>query len=74
MLADPFAWLNIYYGPDGHSGKSEGNTLSITDEFAKWLEENGNVNFFPMPDGTEYSIWNTTSMVNTGTPIPAMWM
>ena len=70
MLADPFAWLNIYYGPDGHMWKSEGNTLSITDEFAKWLEEKGNVNFFPMPDGTEYSIWNTTSMVNTGTPIP----
>jgi len=70
MLADPFAWLNIYYGPDGHMWKSEGNTLSITDEFAKWLEEKGNVNFFPMPDGTEYSIWNTASMVNTGTPIP----
>jgi len=70
MLADPFAWLNIYYGPDGHMWKSEGNVLSITDEFAKWLEEKGNVNFFPMPDGTEYSIWNTTSMVNTGTPIP----
>jgi len=70
MLADPFAWLNIYYGPDGHMWKSEGNVLSITDEFAAWLKEKGSVNFFPMPDGTEYSIWNTTAMVNTGTPIP----
>ena len=50
----------------------DGNVISITDEFAKWLEEKGNVNFFPMPDGTEYSIFNTTSLIGGGTPLPGI--
>ncbi len=70
MLADPYAWLNINYGPDGVMWESDGTTLKITDAFADWLKENGNVNFFPMGDGTEWSTWNTAIACNTGAVIP----
>jgi len=70
MFADPYAFLNIHYGPDGHMWQSDGNVLSITDEFAAWLKEHGTEGGFPMPDGTEYSIWNTPVLFASGTPIP----
>ena len=72
MMADPFEWMKVYYGPEGCMWQLDGNVISITDEFAKWLEEKGNVNFFPMPDGTEYSIFNTTSLIGGGTPLPGI--
>ncbi len=70
MLADPFAWLNINYGPEGIIWETDGNVLKITDAFADWLKEKGNINFFPMGDGTEWSTWNTAIACNTGTAIP----
>ena len=71
MNADPYEWMKVYYGPEGCMWQEEDNVLSITDEFAAWLEEHGNVNFFPMPDGTEYSIFNSgTSLFTNGTPVP----
>jgi len=69
MMADPFEWMKLYYGPEGCMWNEDDGVLSITDEFAKWLEEKGNVNFFPMPDGTEYSIFNTPTLFNSGTPL-----
>jgi len=69
MMADPYEWMKVYYGPEGCMWNEENGVLSITDEFAKWLEEKGNVNFFPMPDGTEYSIFNTTTLIGSGTPL-----
>ncbi len=70
MLADPYAWLNINYGPEGVIWETDGNTLKITDAFADWLKEKGNINFFPMGDGTEWSTWNTAIAINTGATIP----
>jgi len=70
MMADPYEWMKVYYGPEGCIWQEEDNVLSITDEFAAWLKENGSINFFPMPDGTEYSIFNTASLIGTGTPVP----
>ncbi len=70
MLADPYAWLNINYGLEGVIWEKDGNTLKITDAFADWLKEKGNINFFPMGDGTEWSTWNTAIAANTGVPIP----
>ena len=69
MLADPYCWLNINYGPEGVMWETEGNVMSITDEFAAWLKEKGNVNFFPMGDGTEWNTWNTSIPIMDGTPI-----
>ncbi|MBE5866800.1 MAG: hypothetical protein E7292_11445 [Lachnospiraceae bacterium] len=69
LMADPYEWMKLYYGPDGCIWQENDGVLSITDEFAAWLKEKGSINFFPMPDGTEYSIFNTTSLVNTGTPM-----
>ncbi len=70
MLADPFAWLNINYGLEGIIWEIDGDTLKITDAFADWLKEKGNINFFPMGDGTEWSTWNTAIACGTGVPIP----
>jgi len=69
MMADPYEWMKVYYGPEGCMWNEEDGVLSITDEFAAWLEEKGSINFFPMPDGTEYSIFNTTTLFGTGTPL-----
>jgi len=69
MMADPYEWMKVYYGPEGCMWQEDNGVLSITDEFAAWLEEHGNVNFFPMPDGTEYSIFNTPTLFNSGTPL-----
>jgi len=69
MMADPYEWMKVYYGPEGCMWQEENGVLSITDEFAAWLEEKGAINFFPMPDGTEYSIFNTTTLIGTGTPL-----
>ena len=69
MMADPYEWMKVYYGPDGCIWQENDGVLSITDEFAAWLEEKGSINFFPMPDGTEYSIFNTTTLFNSGTPL-----
>ena len=70
MMADPYEWMKFYYGPEGCMWQVDGNVLSITDEFAAWLEEKGSINFFPMPDGTEYSIFNSGAINGGGTPIP----
>ena len=69
MMADPYEWMKVYYGPEGCMWQEENGVLSITDEFAAWLEEKGAINFFPMPDGTEYSIFNTSTLFNSGTPL-----
>jgi len=69
MMADPYEWMKVYYGPEGCMWNEENGVLSITDEFAAWLTEKGSINFFPMPDGTEYSIFNTTTLIGTGTPL-----
>jgi len=69
MMADPYEWMKVYYGPEGCIWQEKDGVLSITDEMAKWLEEKGSINFFPMPDGTEFSIFNTTSLIGTGTPL-----
>ncbi|MBE5866954.1 MAG: hypothetical protein E7292_12265 [Lachnospiraceae bacterium] len=69
MMANPYEWMKVYYGPEGCMWNEENGVLSITDEFAAWLKENGSINFFPMPDGTEYSIFNTTVLFNSGTPL-----
>ena len=69
MLADPYEWLKVNYGPEGCMWQEDNGVLSITDEFAAWLKEKGSINFFPMPDGTEYSIFNTTTLLNSGTAL-----
>jgi len=69
MMADPYEWMKVYYGPDGCIWQEKDGVLSITDEFAAWLKEKGSINFFPMPDGTEYSIFNTTTLFAAGTPL-----
>ncbi len=69
MLADPYAWLNINYGPSGDIWEENGNVITITDRFAEWLKENGGINSYPMSDGTEFSIWNTPAAVQSGTTI-----
>jgi len=69
MMADPYEWMKVYYGPEGCIWQEENGVLSITDEFAAWLKEKGSINFFPMPDGTEYSIFNTSILFNSGTPL-----
>ena len=69
MMADPYEWMKVYYGPDGCIWQENDGVLSITDEFAAWLKEKGSINFFPMPDGTEYSIFNTTTLFAAGTPL-----
>jgi len=69
MMADPYEWMKVYYGPEGCIWQENDGVLSITDEFAAWLKEKGSINFFPMPDGTEYSIFNTTTLFSTGTPL-----
>ncbi len=66
MLADPYCWLNINYGLEGVIWETDGNVIKITDAFADWLKANGNINFFPMGDGTEWSTWNTSIACNTG--------
>jgi hypothetical protein len=66
MMADPYEWMKVYYGPDGCIWQEKDGVLSITDEFAAWLKEKGSINFFPMPDGTEYSIFNTGTLFNSG--------
>lgn len=70
MLADPYAWLNLNYGPEGSVWQKEGNVLSLTDECRTWIEEKGGIGAYPMPDGTEWSTWNTAIAIGTGTPIP----
>jgi len=70
IMADPYEWMKVYYGPEGCIWQEEGNVISITDEFAAWLKEKGSINFFPMPDGTEYSIFNTPVLFGTGVPLP----
>lgn len=69
MLADPYAWLNINYGPEGDIWESDGNTLKITDKFAAYLKENGNGNGFPMSDGTGWAVWNTEPAIAPGVPL-----
>ena len=69
MLADPYEYMKFYYGPEGCMWQEEGNVLSITDKFAAWLEEKGAVNNFPMPDGTEFAIWNATGIAGAGTAL-----
>jgi hypothetical protein len=69
MMADPYEWMKVYYGPDGCIWQEKDGVLSITDEFAAWLKEKGSINFFPMPDGTEYSIFNTGVLFNSGVPL-----
>jgi len=69
MMADPYEWMKVYYGPEGCMWQENDGVLSITDEFAAWLKEKGSINFFPMPDGTEYSIFNTGTLFNSGTPL-----
>jgi len=69
LIADPYEWMKVYYGPDGCIWQEKDGVLSITDEFAAWLKEKGSINFFPMPDGTEYSIFNTTTLFANGTPL-----
>jgi len=69
LLADPYEWLKFYYGPEGCIWQENDGVLSITDKFAAWLKENGSVNSFPMPDGTEYSIFNTPTLCCSGTPL-----
>jgi len=69
LMADPYEWMKVYYGPEGCIWQEKDGVLSITDEFADWLKEKGSINFFPMPDGTEYSIFNTTTLFATGTPL-----
>jgi len=69
LMADPYEWMKVYYGPEGCIWQEDNGVLSITDEFAAWLKANGSINFFPMPDGTEYSIFNTTTLFNSGTPL-----
>jgi multiple sugar transport system substrate-binding protein/putative aldouronate transport system substrate-binding protein len=69
MMADPYEWMEVYYGPEGCMWNEENGVLSITDEFAAWLKKKGSINFSPMPDGTEYSIFNTTTLIGTGTPL-----
>ena len=59
MLADPYAYLNINFGPEGDMWQVDGNVVSITDEFAAWLEEKGSLNEFPMSDGSAFFGWNT---------------
>lgn len=70
MLADPFCVFQFNYGPEGEMWQSNGNVLSITDEYAAWLKETGSTNGFPMSDGTEWYTWNATSLVAGGTPFP----
>ncbi|MBE5866712.1 MAG: hypothetical protein E7292_10970 [Lachnospiraceae bacterium] len=69
MMADPYEWMKVYYGPEGCMWNEDDGVLSITDEFAAWLKEKGSINFFPMPDGTEYSIFNTSVLFANGTPL-----
>ena len=69
LMADPYEWMKVYYGPEGCMWQENDGVLSITDEFAAWLKEKGSINFFPMPDGTEYSIFNTSTLFNSGTPL-----
>ena len=69
-LADPYALLRMMYGPEGDIWEADGSTLSITDEFAAWVEKNGNINKFPMSDGTEWSTWQISYAAQTGVPIP----
>ncbi len=62
LMAESFSVLNMVYGPEGDVWEIDGNTLKITDRFAEWLEEKGNINFFPLSDGTEWNLtWNTST-------------
>lgn len=70
MLADPYSWLRINYGPEGDIWECDGNVLSITDRFAEYVEEYGGINFYPMSDGTEWNSWNIGTAHGSGTPIP----
>ena len=36
MLADPYEWLQVNYGPEGCMWQEDNGVLSITDEFAAW--------------------------------------
>ena len=69
MMADPYEWMKVAYGPAGCIWQEKDGVISITDEFAAWLEEKGSINFFPMPDGTEFSIFNTSGLAGSGTPL-----
>jgi len=69
MMANPYEWLKVNYGPEGSIWQEDNGILSLTDEFAAWLKEKGSINSFPMPDGTEYSNFNTNTLLESGTAI-----
>ncbi len=70
MMADPYALLNINYGPEGDIWEADGTTLKLTEEFKTYLKENGSINNFPMSDGTQWSTWNTPNACAPGVEIP----
>lgn len=72
LLANQNEYMKLVYGPEGCMWQEENGVVSITPELAAWLEERGTLNFFPMPDGTEWSIYNVTPLVGNGTPLAGL--
>ena len=72
MLANQNEYMKFYYGPEGYIWQEENGVVSLTSEGAKWLEEKGVFNGFPMPDGTEWSIFNASSLAAVGTPLEGL--
>lgn len=56
--ADQEFCLKVLYGPEGDVWQKEGNVLSLTDRFKEHFAEYGNVNGFPMSDGTDWFNWS----------------
>jgi len=69
LMADPYEWMKVCFGPEGCMWQEEDGVLSITDAFADWLKQNGSMNGFPMPDGTNFTAFNTPRLFNAGTPL-----
>ena len=69
MLADANEYMRFYYGPEDCMWQEENGVLSLTEEAKAWITEKGVLNGFPMPDGTEWSVFNSQSLVNHGTPL-----
>lgn len=69
MLADVNEYMAFYYGPEGCIWQEENGVLSLTEAAAAYIAEKGALNSFPMPDGTEWSIFNAKTLVTSGTAL-----
>lgn len=66
MWLTPETYLNLRTDSTSSIWAADGDVAYLTDAFIAWLKAGNNINGFKMPDGTEWSLFNTNYLFTNG--------